>query len=64
MLLGTIATEKDYIEVYADPSLRCKTRYIIHCIFNGQPKDHVIEGLFTKRQLEHWREIVIEMCDN
>lgn len=63
MLLGTIATEKDYIEVYADPSLRCKTKYIVHFVFNGQPKDHVIEGLFTKKQLERWQEIVIDIYD-
>ena len=58
MLLGTIATEKDFVEVYADPSLRCKTKYIIHYICSGQPKDNVVEGLFSRKQLENWEDIV------
>lgn len=58
MFLGTIATEKDFIEVYVDPSLRCKTKYIIHYIRSGQPKDNVVEGLFSREQLEDWKDIV------
>lgn len=58
MLLGTIATEKDFVEVYVDPSLICKTKYIIHYIRSGQPKDNVVEGLFSRKQLENWEDIV------
>lgn len=58
MFLGTIVTEKDFVEVYADPSLRCKTKYIIHYICSGQPKDYVIKGLFSRKQLKDWKDIV------
>ena len=58
MLLGTITTEKDFVVVYADPSLRCKTKYIIRYIRSGQPRDNVVEGLFSRKQLENWKDIV------
>lgn len=58
MKLGYFVTEHDIYEVYADPSLRCKTKYVIHYIRNGQPKDSVVDGLFSRKQLEDWEDIV------
>lgn len=63
MKLGDIITDRNIYEIYSDPSLRCKTKYIIHYIKSGQPQDHVIEGLFTKRQTEEWEEIVRQVID-
>lgn len=49
---GTIFTEKNIYEFYTEPSLRVPHKYIVWYLKSGQPLMNVLDGLFSKSQIE------------